>query len=58
MKYIDQLEKDLSGEQFLPLTQMVKQCLQNSPSRRPTTEELVADLQGVKNDMHMENLQS
>ena len=42
---------DLSGEQLLPLTQMIKQCLQNSPSRRPTTEELVADLQRVKNDI-------
>ena len=30
---------------------MIKQCLQNSPSRRPTTEELVADLQRVKNDI-------
>ena len=42
---------DLSGERFLPLTQMIKQCLQNSPSRRPTTEQLVADLQRVKNDI-------
>ena len=30
---------------------MIKQCLQNSPSRRPTTEQLVADLQRVKNDI-------
>ena len=42
---------DLSGKRFLSLTQMIKQCLQNSPSRRPTTEELVADLQRVKNDI-------
>jgi hypothetical protein len=50
-KYIDQLEKDLGGEQFLPLTQMIKRCLQNSPSRRPTTEQLVADIQRVKSDV-------
>ena len=50
-KYIDELEKDLCNEQHLPLTQMVKQCLQNSPSRRPTTEQLVTDLQSVKNDI-------
>ena len=30
---------------------MVKQCLQNSPSRRPTTEQLVTDLHRVKNDI-------
>ena len=27
---------------------MVKQCLQNTPSRRPTTEQLVTVLQGVR----------
>ena len=30
---------------------MVKQCLQNSPPRRPTTEQLVADLHRVKSDV-------
>ena len=30
---------------------MVRQCLQNAPSRRPTTEQLVSDLQRVKNDI-------
>ena len=30
---------------------MVKQCLQNAPSRRPTTEQLVTDLERVKADV-------
>ena len=50
-EYIDQLEKELPGGDHHPLLQMVKQCLQNLASRRPTTEQLVADLQRVKDDI-------
>ena len=47
-EWIDQLEKELrEGEQH-PLTQMVKQCLQNEPARRPTTEQLLASLKGMR----------
>ena len=30
---------------------MVKQCLRNSPERRPSTEQLVSDLQRVTGDI-------
>ena len=50
-EYIDQLERELCGGAHHPLTQMVKQCLWNSPERRPTTEQLVADLQRVRGDI-------
>ena len=50
-EYIDQLEKELPGRVHHPLLQMVKQCLQNLASRRPTTEQLVADLMRVKDDI-------
>ena len=47
-KYIEQLEKKLHDDEHHPLTQMVKQCLQNAPSRRPTAEQLVTELQEVR----------
>ena len=31
-----------------PCVLMTKQCLHNSPSRRPTTEQLVATLEGMR----------
>ena len=34
-----------------PCVQMTKQCLHNSPSRRPTAEQLVATLEGMKVDI-------
>ena len=37
-EYINLLEKELRGGEQHPLTLMVKQCLQNAPTRRPTTE--------------------
>ena len=46
--YIELLEKELhDGDDHL-LTQIVKQCLQNVPSRQPTTEQLVTELQQVR----------
>ena len=50
-EYIDQLEQELRGGAHHPLTQMVKQCLRNSPERRPSTEQLVSDLQRVTGDI-------
>ena len=50
-EYIEQLEKQLCDGEHHPLTQMVKQCLQNAPSRRPTTEQLVSELQRVRADI-------
>ena len=47
-EYIDQLEKELRGGEHHPLTQLVKQCLQNAPSRRPTTEQLMTSLDGAR----------
>ena len=49
--YIERLEDELRGGEHHPLTQMVKQCLQNLPSRRPTTEQLVAELQSVRTNI-------
>ena len=47
-EYIDLLEKELHDGEHHPLTQMVKQCLQNAPSRRPTTEQLMRSLEEVR----------
>ena len=47
-EYIDLLEKELRDGEHHPLTQMVKQCLQNAPSRRPTTEQLMRSLEEVR----------
>lgn len=46
--YIERLQKEFHDGENHPLTQMVKQCLRNAPSRRPTTEQLVTILEGVK----------
>ena len=34
-----------------PCVLMTKQCLHNSPSRRPTSEQLVATLEGMRADI-------
>ena len=49
--YIDQLEKELRDGERHPLIRLTKQCLQNAPSRRPTTEQLVTELQGMREDI-------
>lgn len=49
--YIDLLQNDVFGVVNHPLMLLVKQCLQNAPSRRPTTEELVTELHGMKADI-------
>ena len=50
-EYFEQLEEGtmLGGQH--PCVQMIKQCLHNSPSRRPTAEQLVATLEGMRADI-------
>ena len=38
----------LSGRQHQPLVQLIKDCLHNTPSRRPSTEQLLRALEGIK----------
>ena len=47
-EYINLLEKEFRNGKNNPLAQMVKQCLQNAPSRRPTTEQLMTSLESVR----------
>ena len=48
---IDLLEKEFRDGEHHPLIFMVKGCLQNAPSRRPTTEQLVTELEGMRADI-------
>lgn len=47
-QYIEQLEREFHNGENHPLSEMVKQCLRNDPSRRPATQQLVNILQGVR----------
>ena len=50
-RYIRQLEiKFPTGDQH-PLVLLVKRCLHNDPSERPTSEEVVASLEEMKADI-------
>ena len=46
MQFFKQLEK---GQHFC--MQLIKDCLHNTPSRRPTAEQLVATLEGMRADI-------
>ena len=46
--YLEQLERKLPGGREHPLVQLLKQCLNNNPSQRPTAEELIASLVEMK----------
>ena len=50
-RYVNLLEKELRDGENHPLMLLVKRCLQNAPSRRPTSEELVTELQGMREDI-------
>ena len=51
MRYIQQLENKFpSGDQH-PLALLVKRCLHNDPSERPTSEEVVASVEEMKADI-------
>ena len=48
-QYFETLEQTvLSDRQYRPLIQLVKDCLHNTPSRRPSTEQLLQSLEEMK----------
>ena len=49
-EYFEQVEGTMLGGHH-PCVVMTKQCLHNSPSRRPTAEQLVATLKGMRADI-------
>ena len=50
--YFDCLERELHrGSAGYPLVGVVKQCLENIPEERPTAEQLVRVLEGLKGDI-------
>ena len=50
-KYFDSLERKLQESAGYPLVGMVKQCLENVPQERPTAEQLVTVLEGMREDI-------
>ena len=49
--YFDQLENLLLGGNRHRLIQLIKSCLRNDPSQRPTAEQLVSGLEETKADI-------
>ena len=45
------LDRHIIDGQYHPCVQLAKDCLHNSPSRRPTAEQLVATLEGMRADI-------
>ena len=52
-QYFEQLEEMqlATGRVKRVLVQLIKDCLHNSPPQRPTAEQLVTALEGMKSDM-------
>ena len=50
-QYIGQLESKLPSGDHHPFVQLVKRCLHNDPSERPTSEELMTSLEEMKADI-------
>ena len=48
---MDRLENLLPGGNRHPLLQLIKDCLHNAPSQRPTAEQLVTALEEMKADV-------
>ena len=46
--YIGQLENKLPSGEHHPLVQLMKRCLHNDPSERPTSEQLISSLEEMK----------
>ena len=46
--YIDQLERKLPDGGHHPLVQLTKHCLKNTPSQRPTADEVLTSLDEMK----------
>ena len=49
--YFERLERKLQESAGYPLVGVVKQCLENVPDERPTAEQLVTVLEGLKGDI-------
>ena len=49
--YFERLERNLQGSAGYSLVGVVKQCLENIPEERPTAEQLVRVLEGLKEDI-------
>ena len=49
--YFERLERKLQESAGYPLVGVVKQCLENVPDERPTAEQLVTTLEGLKGDI-------
>ena len=49
--YFDRLERQLPGGNEHPLYQLIKECLHNAPSQRPSSEQLVSALEEMKSDI-------
>ena len=52
-KYIDLLEAQI-GSNHPALVELVKECLLNAPDRRPTTDDLLARLQRMREEVEGE----
>ena len=50
-KYFEQLEDNFPRGGRHPFVQLVKRCLKNDPSDRPTTEEVIASIEEMKADV-------
>ena len=50
-QYIGQLETKLPSGEHHPFVQLMKRCLHNEPSQRPTSEELITSLEEMKADI-------
>ena len=50
-KYFEQLEDNFLRGSRHPFVQLVKRCLKNDPSDRPTAEEVVTSLEEMKADI-------
>ena len=52
-QYIEQLDYQLprSKDKYHPFVQLVKRCLKNEPSNRPTAEEIITSLEEMKADI-------
>jgi hypothetical protein len=50
-QYFQLLDRRIVNGQRHPCVQLAKDCLHNSPLRRPTAEQLVATLEGMRADI-------
>ena len=48
--YFEQLETELPKDEHHLLTQMVRNCLQNAPSRRPNAKQIVTEIHRIRVD--------